>query len=178
MNILTAAAVVTVLGLLPAVTRADEASTATPKVARPDQMPVDPVSSLRGDPIAWTVSDTSAGCYLLSPYLRDGSRLAFGRHPLRGLGLFLINLAISVPNDTRAVSISVTTEAGAVSGQAKLVAANVLLTPIDKATAASVLVRVNKDGALWLRLGDAWIMHGGTGGLAAVQEYNRLCVLG
>lgn len=176
MNALSAATLAAAIATVPAAARADAPPTAIPKAARPSQLPVDPVSSLRGDDSAWTVSNTSAGCYLLSPYRRDGSRLAFGRHPSRGLGLFLINLTIAVPNETRSVSLSVSTGVGAVSGQATLIAANVLLDPIGETTAPSVLARLRVDGALWLQIGDAWVMHGGLDGRIAVEKYDRTCI--
>jgi hypothetical protein len=46
----------------------------------------DPMSSLAGSQDAWSVSNTDAGCYLMSPRRTDSSRLAIGRHPKLGAG--------------------------------------------------------------------------------------------
>ena len=78
-----AAAVIAGLLALPAAAHAAEAP-AEPRQPR-STAPMDPVSSIEGSADAWSVSQGEAGCYVISPYRKNSSRLAIGRHPSLGL---------------------------------------------------------------------------------------------
>ena len=137
--------------------------------------PLDPMALIEGSADAWSVSRTEAGCYLMSPYRVEASRLAIGRHPTLGLGLFAVSLRLSVPlGGDEPVAIQ------AVDGQelrkaGRMTGANVLFVPLDQAEAGASLRALQESGTLWLSVRRTWIAHAGHLVQDAVAHYARAC---
>ena len=150
------------------------AAPGTPKPSASGK-PLDPMALIEGSAEAWSVSQTEAGCYLMSPYRVEASRLAVGRHPTLGLGLFAVSLRLAVPvggDEPVAIQAADGQEirrAGRMSG------ANVLFVPLDPAEADASLQALQDSGTLWLSVRRTWIAHGGHRVQDAVAHYVRTC---
>jgi hypothetical protein len=136
---------------------------------------MDPMSELAGTPKSWSVSRTDAGCYLLSPRRTGSSSLAIGRHPKWGLGLFVVNFALSVPKENNGEPVVILTEGHGLDGMGRVVGTQLLFIPLDNAKLERGLQTLKDDGTLWLMLRHTWIAHGGQGVAEAVLKYRQDC---
>ncbi len=138
--------------------------------------PLDPVALIEGSADAWSVSRTEAGCYLMSPYRAEASRLAIGRHPTLGLGLLAVSLRLAVPegaNEPVAIQVA---DGQEIRKAGRLTGANVLFVPLDQADVDASLRALQESGALWLSVRRTWIAHGGHAVPDAIAHYVRACV--
>jgi hypothetical protein len=135
----------------------------------------DPISSLSTSSVAWSVSRTDAGCYLLSPRRTDSSNLAFGRHPALGLGLFIVNFGLSVPNDNPGESVTIHLEDNDLSRAGKLAGKALLFIPLDSVDMQNSLAELKENGQLWLMIRHTWITHGGQGLAEAIVKFGQDC---
>jgi hypothetical protein len=123
---------------------------------------------------AWIVSNTEAGCYLLSPRQREGSGLAVGRGADGEPGLFLVTFALAIPPDTEE---PVLIQAGGktFSKLGKMIGSRLLFVPLGKTDMASVLRELHDNGTVWLEVRHTWITHSGDALPAALATYRATC---
>lgn len=165
---------VAVAALLLALAAAAAAATpaATPDHARSAQP--DPLSLVQGSGSAWFASRSDAGCYLMSPYRDKTSRVAIGRHPTLGLGLF----AVSFPLATRIKTVEpmllrVGGQDVAAAGQ--VTAGNLVFVALDAPALDAELAELQDSGTLWLEIRQTWVMHDGHGVREALAAYRSAC---
>jgi hypothetical protein len=137
----------------------------------------DPMSLLVTTPDVWSVSRTDAGCYLISPRRRDSSSLAIGRHPELGIGLFIVNFALSVPNANTGEPVVIQAEGGNLDKVGRIVGVRLLFVPLDGADIAGSLRTLKDDGLLGLVVRQTWIAHGGQKVAQAVVRYGEDCAV-
>src|SRR5260370_571343 len=78
---------------------ASEAAIGRPPGATRSTLPIDKLSLIEGSSDEWSVSRSDAGCYLMSPRRKSTSRLAIGRHPTLGMGLFAASFALALAGE-------------------------------------------------------------------------------
>jgi hypothetical protein len=123
---------------------------------------------------AWLVSNTPAGCYLLSPRQKEGSGLAVGRSSHGELGLFLVGLALAMPpNMGEPVLIQI--GGRSISESGKMIGSRLLFVPLGAADMASVLQELHDNGRVWLEVRRVWITHAGDSLPAALATYRAAC---
>ena len=137
--------------------------------------PTDPLSQVQGSEDSWSVSKTDAGCFLMSPYRRDSSRLALGKHAVFGLGLFAVRFPISVQGENGTEPVLISTAAGGMDKSAKVVGTNLLFIALSGAETAAALQELKDNGTLWLEIRNAWLTHGGNAIAPAIAEYSQSC---
>jgi len=137
----------------------------------------DPMSVLATTPDVWSVSRTDAGCYLISPRRTDSSSVAIGRHPTLGVGLFIVNFALSVPNANAGEPVVIQAEGGDLDRVGRIVGVRLLFVPLDSADVARSLRALKDDGLLGLVVRQTWIAHGGEKVAQAVARYSEDCAV-
>lgn len=155
------------------------------RAATPDPAPaarrvadaVDPLSLIEGNADAWSVSRTEAGCYLLSPYRRGSSRLAIGRHPTLGLGLFAVGFALAMPATNVNEPVVIQANGEEHTKAARLVANKLIFIPLTPAEADGAVQELRESGALWLMVRQIWVVHGGMGVQAGIAAYAAACAV-
>lgn len=135
----------------------------------------DPVFAIMGSPDAWSVSRDGAGCYVMSPWRRQTSRMVLGIHPKFGAGLYAVGLPTSVPDDDRTTRVLVRTEAGDVARVAVMVAPDLLFVRLSPEEFSQGLVEVGRAGVLWLSVRGTWVSHSGKAPAEAVETYRKDC---
>jgi hypothetical protein len=140
--------------------------------------PSDPLSLIPANSNTWSVSNTGAGCYLLSPRQRTGSSLAIGWRPKHEPGLFLISFALAMPATDAGEPVVVQAGGHQFEGSGRNIAFKLFFVPIDDAEMKSVLRELGDTGTLWLEVRHTWIAHGGQGLAAALASYRQACVAG
>jgi len=150
-----------------------EAAGAEPDAGRSGK-PLDALSLLEGNGGAWSASRTEAGCYLISPYRKNTSRLAIGRHPTLGLGLF----AVSFPLATKIDAIEpmmVHVNGQDVDAEGRVIRPNLVFVAQGAAAVEAELGELADTGALWMQLRRTWVMHDGHGVREAIAAYRSTC---
>ena len=131
---------------------------------------------MEGSPDSWSVLDNEKGCFLLSPYRKGSSRLAIGRHPVLGLGLFIVGLGLSLSDTSVAEPVLVQDGRGGGSMRPGRAAGNMLLfVAMDAADLGRILDELDTSDMLWVVVRHAAIAHGGGKAGAAIAEYRRNC---
>jgi hypothetical protein len=158
--------------------RAEDAEPAPGAAASPHRAAdqADPVSLIEGSADAWSVSRTVAGCYLMSPYRKGSSRLAIGRHPALGLGLFAVGFALAVPDAQTGEPVVIQADGRDLAKTGRLAAARLLFVPLAPAEEEAALLELRSTGTLWLMVRRTSIMHGGLAVGAAIAQYATMCV--
>lgn len=136
--------------------------------------PLDPLSLIEGSAADWSASRSDAGCYLMSPYRKNTSRLAIGRHPTLGLGLF----AVSFPLATKADAIEpmmVHVNGRDIDAEGRVILANLVFVSLNAAALEAELVELGDTGTLWVEIRKTWIMHDGHGVREAIAAYRSAC---
>ena len=162
----------------PAPTQAETSATeATPK-ATPDPSrsgkPADPLTLLDGSPTAWSTSRTEAGCYLISPFRKNTSRLAIGRHPTLGLGLFAVSFPLATKPDA-VEPVTLHANDRDIDAPGRVVLANLVFVALDAAAVEVELAELLRTGTLWLQIRETWIMHDGDAVREAIATYRSAC---
>jgi hypothetical protein len=137
--------------------------------------PVDKLSMIPTSNDAWGVSDTDAGCYLLSPRQKGGSSLAIGWRADQTFGLFLVSLGMAVPTANTGEPVLIQADGRQISGSARMIGFRLFFIPLDAAATGSVLQELRDSGMLWLKVQHTWIAHGGRGLAAALASYSQTC---
>jgi hypothetical protein len=140
--------------------------------------PSDPLSLIRASHDSWTVSNTDAGCYLLSPQQKTNSSLAIGWRRKDEPGLFLISFALAVPVTNLGEPVLVQAGGHQFEGAGRNIGFRLFFVPIDDTEMSSVLKELGDTGTLWLEVRHTWIAHGGRGLLAALATYRTACAAG
>jgi hypothetical protein len=135
---------------------------------------MDDLSFVQASDNAWLVSNTKAGCYLLSPRQREGSGLAIGWHPNQGIGLFLVGFPLAMRPD-KAEPLLIQAGGTNISGSGRMIGSKLLFVPLEKTDMASVLRELHDNGTLWLEIRHTWITHAGLGLPAALATYGTTC---
>lgn len=155
---------------------ADEAATPSTTSGRGAKPPSDPLTLIQGSADSWAVSKTDAGCYLISPYRKDSSRLAIGRHPKLGLGLFAVSLPLArKPNSQEPVIVQI--DGQGISLPGKVILGNLLFIAMTDEKVEAGLRELQSTGALWLAVHGTWIMHGGRATASAITDYRKTCAI-
>ena len=132
--------------------------------------PADPLTLLDGNGAAWSASRTEAGCYLISPFRKNASRLAIGRHPTLGLGLFAVSLPLaSEPGAVESVILHA--DDRDINASGRVVLANLVFVALDAAAVEAELAELGRAGTLWLQIRATWIMHDGDAVREAIAAY-------
>ncbi len=137
--------------------------------------PTDPIALIQGSADAWSVARGDAGCYLMSPRRARSSRLALGRHPTLGLGLFVVDFGLAILGPDGREPVTVHAGQRDIGKTATMAANKLLFIPLDAGELAADLETLRATGTLWLVVRGAWLSHGGLGVAAAVDEYGRVC---
>jgi hypothetical protein len=124
---------------------------------------------------AWSVSRTEAGCYLISPRRNGASRLAIGRKPAFGTGLFVVNFALALPTGNVGEPVVVQAGGHELNKTGRAIGPELMFVPLDRAELELCLRELKDTGTLWLMVKRAWIAHGGQSVLAAVGQYSEAC---
>lgn len=135
----------------------------------------DPVFAIMGSPDAWSVSRDGAGCYVMSPWRRQTSRMVLGIHPKFGAGFYAVGLPTSVPDDDRTTRVLVRTEAGDVAKVAALVAPDLLFVRLSPEEFSQGLAELGRAGVLWFSVRGTWVSHSGKAPAEAVETYRKDC---
>lgn len=147
-----------------------------PQPARARPAPArDPLFGIVGSADAWSVSRDEAGCYVMSPWRRQASRMVIGIHPRFGAGLYAVGLATSVPDHDRTTPVLVRTEAGERVKVGALVAPDLLFVALAPEEFSQGLSEVGRNGSLWLSVHGTWLSHSGKAAAEAVASYRREC---
>ena len=137
--------------------------------------PTDPLSLIPASSDTWSVSNTDAGCYLLSPRQKTSSSLAIGWRPKHQPGLFLISFALAVPAANAGEPVLVQAGGHQFEGSGRIIGFRLFFVPIDDVEMQSVLRELGDTGTLWLEVRHTWIAHGGRGLVAALASYSKAC---
>lgn len=137
--------------------------------------PVHPISLIEGSKDAWTVSHTVTGCFLLSPNRVKASRLAIGRSPTLGLGLFAVDFALSVHGPDATEPVDIKLDDGELHRAGRMAGASLLLVPLSQQDVDGSLRTLATDGTLWLGIRSTWLAHGGQNVKAAIVDYAKQC---
>jgi hypothetical protein len=140
--------------------------------------PTDPLSLIPASHDSWTVSNTGAGCYLLSPQQKNNSSLAIGWRRKDQPGLFLISFALAVPVTNLGEPVLIQAGGHQFEGAGRNIGFRLFFVPIDDTEMSSVLKELGETGTLWLEVRHTWIAHGGRGLLAALASYRTACAAG
>lgn len=135
----------------------------------------DPMFSITGSTNAWSVSSSEAGCYLISPWRYQTSRLALGLHPKLGLGLYAVGFAMAVPSKSRSVPVIIRTEVGEVGKVGTLVSPDFFFVPLTLDELSADLTEISRSGALWVSIQDTWISHAGRSDSDTADSYRKKC---
>ena len=160
--------------LVPAWVRAETAPPPKPEPNRSGR-PSDPLSFVEGSPDSWSVLNGEKGCYLLSAYRKGSSRLAVGRHPVLGSGLFVVGLGLSLSDMSAAEPVLVEEGRGGSTRPGRVAASMLLFVAMDATEVKRVLDELDASGMLWIVVRHAAIAHGGEKARAAIAEYRRVC---
>lgn len=147
---------------------------ASPRRTRPEKL-TDPISSIAGSTDSWSVSKNEAGCYLMSAYRKESSRLAIGRHPAFGLGLFTVGLALSTPGLDGEEPIAIQLSPDRLMKSGRIAAATLLFVPLAQLELEACLRELRANGVLWIALRSAGVAHGGKDVESAIADYQRTC---
>jgi hypothetical protein len=137
--------------------------------------PVDPMALIEGSATAWSVSRTEAGCYLMSPYRKGSSRLAIGRHPSLGIGLFAVEFALAATATDVAEPVVILVGGTERAASGRLIGNKLLFVPLAPAELAAGLRELQDTGALWLQVRHTWLGHGGQTVGEAVSTFGKTC---
>jgi hypothetical protein len=140
--------------------------------------PTDPLSLIPASNDMWSVSNTDAGCYLLSPRQRNDSGLAIGWRAKHEPGLFLVSFAMAVPTTNVKEPVLVQADGHQFEGSGRMIGFRVFFVPIDDDEMKSVLRELGDTGTLWLKVRHTWIAHGGRGLVGALASYRKACAAG
>jgi hypothetical protein len=140
--------------------------------------PTDPLSLIPPSTNTWSVSNTTAGCYLLSPRPKSSSGLAIGWNSKHEPGLFLISFALAVPTAGVGEPVLVQADGHQFKGSGRMIGFMLFFVPLDDIEMKSVLQELGDTGTLWLKVKHTWIAHGGLGLWAALASYSKGCVAG
>jgi hypothetical protein len=140
--------------------------------------PTNPLSMIPASRDSWTVSNTDAGCYLLSPQQKANSSLAIGWRRRDQPGLFLISFALAVPMGNVGEPVLIQTGGHQFEAAGQNIGFRLFFVPIDDTEMSSVLKELGDTGTLWLEVRHTWIAHGGRGLLAALASYRTACAPG
>ncbi len=149
-----------------------------PDTASPERRasrPTDPLAMIDGSASGWSVSNTAAGCYLMSPYRPSTSRMAIGLHPTFGLGLFALNVPISVAGGNAIEPVTIQLDGRTVAKPGHVVTTGLLFVPLGPPDIAAALQTLQAMGSLWFQVRSAWITHAGQGLQDALTTYGQLC---
>lgn len=137
--------------------------------------PLDPLSLIEGDVDAWSVSNTPAGCYLMSPRRKASSRLALGRHPVLGGGLFVVGFALSMAGQDAQEPIGIETSPALIR-RGRMAATGVLFVALGAPELAASAATLREADVLWVMVRGTGIAHRGKGLVAAINGYGTACV--
>jgi hypothetical protein len=152
-----------------------EAAVGKPPGATRSILPLDRLSQIEGSNDEWSVSRSDAGCYLMSPRRKSTSRLAIGRHPTLGVGLFAVSFALALAGEGAVEPVVIRASGRELARPGRTVAPNLLLVKLDATEVEACLAELREQGVLWLGIRNAWLAHGGRGVDAAVAQYGREC---
>jgi hypothetical protein len=153
----------------PATTESEPARATAPPV-----QPTDGLSFIQASNNTWLVSNTDAGCYLLSPRQKQGSGLAIGRRSNQESGLFLVSLALAMPPN-KGEPVLIRAGGKDISGSGRIIGSRLLFVPLGNADMATILRELHDNGTLWLEVRHTWITHAGHGLPAALAAYSAAC---
>ena len=137
--------------------------------------PAHPISLIEGSRDAWSVSRTETGCFLLSAARMKASRLAIGRSPTLGLGLFAVDFALAVDGPDASEPVDIKLDDGDLHRAGRMVGASLLLIPLSQQDVDGSLRTLATDGTLWLGIRSTWLAHGGQNVKAAIANYTKQC---
>ena len=137
--------------------------------------PAHPMSLIEGSRDAWSVSRTETGCFLLSASRVKASRLAIGRSPTLGLGLFAVDFALAVHGPDATEPVDIKLDDGDLHRAGRMAGASLLLVPLSQQDVDGSLRTLATDGTLWLGVRSTWLAHGGQNVKAAVADYAKQC---
>lgn len=137
--------------------------------------PAHPISLIEGSQGAWTVSRTETGCFLLSATRAKASRLAIGRSPALGLGLFAVDFALAVHGPDATEPVDIKLDDGEMHRAGRMAGPSLLLVPLSQQDVDGSLRTLAADGTLWLRIRSTWLAHGGQNVKAAIADYTKQC---
>lgn len=137
--------------------------------------PAHPMSLIEGSRGAWTVSRTETGCFLLSANRAKASRLAIGRSPTLGLGLFAVDFALAVHGPDAPEQVDIKLDDGDLHRVGRMAGPSLLLVPLNQQDVDGSLRTLATDGTLWLGIRSTWLAHGGQNVKAAIADYTKQC---
>ncbi len=140
--------------------------------ARP---PADPILAIEGSATSWFVSKSGAGCYAMSPNSKADSRIAIGRHPTLGSGIFVIDLGLAVSRSDNHETVEVMVDGAPRAKDGQVVVAKLLFVPLAPAELDSQLRELQATGVIWLQVRGAWLGHAGHRLAEAVAVYGKDC---
>lgn len=135
----------------------------------------DPILAIGGSASSWSVSRTDAGCYAMSPVNKTSSRIAIGRHPTLGAGMFVIDLglAVSRADNSEPVVFLVAGERHQKTG--RMVANRLLFIPLTPPDIEAEFEELKENGVIWLEIRQAFLGHGGREARETVAAYGETC---
>jgi hypothetical protein len=137
--------------------------------------PVDAMAQLPTSSDSWSVSDTSAGCFLLSPRQQNSIGLAVGWPTRRQPGLLLTSFALAVAGPGATEKVRVQVGDGTVETSGRMVGRRQFFVPVNVDEMKSVLRELSNTGTLWLEIKQTWIAHSGRGLPEALAHYRSVC---
>jgi hypothetical protein len=137
--------------------------------------PPDQLFFLGGSDRAWSVSNTSLGCLLLSPARTRGMRTALGRHATYGQGLFLIGLSLAVHPDSPGEPVVLSAGGRDLAENGRVVARDVFFVALSRSDIAAALHELSSAGTVWVTVRQTALTQGGDAVKQAVEDYGREC---
>jgi hypothetical protein len=137
--------------------------------------PVDAMALLPTSSDSWSVSDTGAGCFLLSPRQQNSIGLAVGWSTKRQPALLLTSFALALAGPNATEKVRVQAGDGTFETAGRMVGSRQFFVPVDTNEMKSVLRELGDTGTLWLEIRHTWIAHSGRGLPAAMARYRSVC---
>ena len=138
--------------------------------------PTLPISLIEGSQDAWSMSRTEAGCYLLSPHRKGSSRLAIGRSPTFGLGLFAVHFALAMPGGDATELVTIRTEDATLRKDGRIVGEKLRIVPLAPPELASAMRTLASAETLWLEIHGASLAHAGQDVKKALAAFQGQCL--
>lgn len=135
----------------------------------------DPILAIGGSAGSWSVSRTDAGCYAMSPLNKTSSRLAIGRHPALGAGMFVIDLALAVSRSDNSEPVVFLVAGERHEKTGRMVANRLLFIPLTPPDLDAEFAELKENGVIWLEIRQAFLGHGGRETRETVAAYGEAC---
>jgi hypothetical protein len=137
--------------------------------------PGDAMAQLPTSNDSWSVSDTGAGCFLLSPRQQNSIGLAVGWRTKHHPGLLLTRFALAVAGTGAAEPVLVQAGDHTFQVSGRMVGLQQFFVPVNVDEMKSVLRELGDTGTLWLEIRHTWIAHSGRGLAEALAHYGSVC---